>query len=78
MRQLANEFTRVKRLHFIQRHSKMEERMREWFTTMGASTAEELSGSNVGVGDATGDSSLYPLLKSWVDGVEETFFWHAS
>lgn len=50
--------------------------MREWFTTMGASTAEELSGSNVGVGDATGDSSLYPLLKSWVDGVEETFFWY--
>lgn len=56
----------------------MEERMREWFTTMGASTAEELSGSHVGVGDATGDSLLYPLLKSWVDGVEETFFWHAS
>lgn len=50
--------------------------MREWFTTVGASTTEELSGSNVGVGDATGDKSPYPLLKLWLGGWEETFFWH--
>lgn len=50
--------------------------MREWFIIMGVSIVEELFGSNVGVGDVMGDSFLYLLLKLWVDGVEEIFFWY--